>query len=371
MFITITLVTSLLTALWGWRKGFFRLVLRLSVLLLAYAFTWQETPAFAAYLTRQGWLSGLLVWPVAGLVLFFAASIILSLLARGLASLAPEHWLKTGKTAGGIAGAALGCGLGLVLVWGAGAIQDAWRLRAAQQTTQQPAIAKESALGGADQMVRNVSGDAMAVVVGQALGDGPAAKAATQWVRKPLSMSEGLQHLASKPELQQLFTDPVNYAVLVKGPGSAIQRLPSFQALTKDAEVMQLLSAVGLPGDTLPQQSQALAAMLSHYAGNFETMRNTPEFQALVQDPELRAKLQQGNLLALVTDDKMRSLANMLTRNDKPGQWSTESSDEPQIVNSKPPEPTKSLYQWKDTNGRVHITEAPPPEGIEADAVVH
>jgi hypothetical protein len=210
-----------------------------------------------------------------------------------------------------------------------------------------------------------------------------------------MAMSEGLQHLASKPELRQLFEDPVNYLVLTKGSVDDIQRIPAFRALVEDPQVMQLLSVAGLQGETSQQQSQSLAALLSRYAGNFEKIRTTPEFQALIQDPALRAKLQQGNLLALVTDDKMRRLATMLAGNDKqaandkkangdkpPAQQPTEAvveSDQtdaaqppPAEAGFVPPAPAKkSLYQWKDANGRVHITEAPPPEGIKADAIVH
>lgn len=386
MYITIVLVTAFFTALWGWRKGFLRLILRLSALLLAYAFTWQEAPAFAAYIASKGWLTGLLVWPLAGLILFFAGSMVFSLLARLLARLAPEHWQRGGKRMGAVSGAVLGCGLGLLLVWTAGALQDAWRMRMAQQSApvQTPSTSeKTTSLSEADRIVRNLSGNAMAALAQGALGQGPASVAAGRWMRDPLAMSDALKHLMGKPELRQLFENPANYNVLARGSTADIQRLPAFQSLTGDPQVMELLSAVGLPGEALPQQSQALAGMLSRYAGNFEKLRKTPEFQALAQDPELRMKLQQGNVLALLTDDKMRRLAAMLAHGEQPpgvgsadgvGLAGSEEFASPgqDIREPKKPEenlPKKILYQWKDEKGRVHFTEEKPPEGVKADVI--
>jgi hypothetical protein len=388
MYIAIVLFSALSVSFWGWRKGFLQLVLRLSSLLLAYALTWQEAPHLARYLADKGWLPGLLAWPVAGAVLFLGGSILFSIAARGLVSLMPEEWHAKGKMLGAISGVLLGAGLGLLMTWTAGALRDSWELRrvAPQQTAATNVEWEPSAVAQADHLVRDISGQAMAVLVQGALGDSPAAAVAAKWARQPLSMSGGLQHLASKPELRQLFQDPANYAVLVRGTNDEIQRLSSFQALVNDPQAIQFLSAAGLPGATPAQQSQALAGMLSRYAGNFEKLRGTPEFQSLAQDPELREKLQQGNLLALVTNDKMRRLTDMLVQGKLPDQLPAEqdeansvearelSASRPRRDSSAKPvsskqEPSKPLYRWRDEKGRLHITEDKPPEDIKADVI--
>jgi len=388
MYITIVLFFALFVSFWGWRKGFLRLVLRFSALLLAYAMTWQAAPQLSHYLAEKGWLPGLLAWPVAGLLLFLGGSMLFSVAARGLGLLMPEEWHESGKVPGAISGLLLGAGIGLLMVWTAGALRDSWALRTAesQQTVVdvKNGVAWEpSAMAQADHLVRDASGQAMAVLVKGALGDSPTAAAAAQWARQPLSMSSGLQHLASKPELRQLFQDPDNYAVLVRGSNADIQRLPPFQELVNDPQAIQFLSAVGLPGATPAQQSQAFAGMLSRYAGNFEKLRGTPEFQSLAQDPELREKLKQGNLLALLTNDKMRRLTDMLVQGELPDQLPAEqdeaygvdirreSSAKPgssKAVSSKPVS-SKPLYRWQDDEGRLHITEDKPPEGIKADVI--
>ena len=389
MYIAIALFTALLVSFCGWRMGVFRLALRLSALLLAYAFTWQEAPRFAHYLADKGWLSGLLVWPVAGLLLFMGGAAIFSAFARLLGKLAPEQWNTGGKFAGAISGALLGAALGLLMVWTVGVLQDSWSLREARQTAAGNTVPPVPDTGGpsvvvqADRLIRDLSADTMAALVRGALGNSPSATVASQWVRQPLSMSAGLEHLAGKPELRMLFQDPDNYAVLVRGSAGDIIRLPEFQALTSDPQVMQFLSVAGLPGQALAQQSQALAEILSRYTRNFEKLRATPEFQALAQDAELRQTLQQGNLLVLLTNDKMRRLATMLEQGtpsvqlpaakalqqhaqamgetDKPG-----TSARARVSQEAP---SKPLYRWQDAKGRVHITEDKPPEGVKADVI--
>lgn len=387
MFVFIIAITSLLAALWGWRMGFFRLALRLSAILLAYAFTWQEAPRFAHYLADKGWVSGLLVWPIAGLLLFMGGTAIFSAFARLLGKLAPEQWHTGGKFAGAISGVLLGAALGLLMVWTVGVLQDSWALREARQsdagsiTPPIPDTGGSSVVVQADRLIRDLSADSMAALVRGALGNSPSATVATQWVRQPLSMSAGLEHLAGKAELRMLFQDPGNYAVLVRGSAGDIIRLPAFQALTSDPQVMQFLSVAGLPGEALAQQSQALAEILSRYARNFEKLRTTPEFQALAQDAELRQKLQQGNLLVLLTNDKMRRLATMLeqgmpsarlpaaTALQQHAKGMGETYRSGSFAGARQEAPSKPLYRWQDAKGRVHITEDKPPEGVKADVI--
>jgi hypothetical protein len=401
VYVVIVLVASLLSAVWGYYKGLLHLVLRVSALLLAYVFTWQEAPHFAAYITAKGWLSGVAVWPVASTVLFFVGSVVASLLARWLGHVAPEEWHARGRLPGAVLGSVIGCALGLLLVWTTGALLDGQRLRAARQdqglsrpnatvseALHRPALASaegDTADGQANQLLRDLSSEAMATVTQKALGDSPAAQMAARMVRNPVSVGDGLQHLAAKPELRALFENPQSYAVLTRGSTEEVMRLPDFQALTDDEPLMQFLSTMGLKGEALPEQSKALAGMLSQYARNFESLRSTPEFQSLMQDPDLREKLQQGNLMVLLTHEKVRLAAEMLVSQQPTdtlpaantllehaeSMANTEPVTEARTAPRKPVDdaPVKPLYRWKDSGGRLHITEEKPPEGVQADVI--
>jgi hypothetical protein len=388
MYLVLALACTLAIAWWGYFTGFFRVLLRVSALLLAYALAWQETPALAGWLADQQLVPGLLVWPAAGLALFMGGAIIFSVLARWLLHVSPEDWQRGGRAIGALAGAALGGGVGLLLVWTAGVVQDSWQLRQSRAVAHDAKPAgseRQAAAQPMDQWVRQLASNALGTLAEQALGDGPAGAAASQWVREPLSVSDGLRHLADKPELRMLIENPASYAVLVKGTPEDIKELLPFQSLVGDAQVMNFLAAVGLPGQTLDEQATALAGMLSRYVRNFEKLRHTPEFRSLMEDKELKEKLQQGNLLVLLTHDKMRRLATLLAQDGLPTEMPVaatlrqraeamagdgklpEATGSPQSTTKEPK--AKPLYRWKDERGRVHITEEKPLEGVQADVI--
>lgn len=380
MYIALVLSTVVLTAFWGWRKGLLRLILRLAAFLLAYALAWQETPAFAGFLEREAGLSVVTAWPAAGLLLLVGGSVVFAGLASWLASLAAEHWdIDSGRWTGGLLGAALGFGIGLLLVWTVGTLRDGWQQRTATPAAGVAGVAAEDGING---RLRTWSGEALAALAGQALGDSAAAPAAEALVRNPVSLGQDLQYFARKAELQRLLQDPVNYAVLVRGPAAAVMQLADFRALVVDERVMQFLGTVGLPGQGRAEQAEALAGILTRHVGNYEKLRNTPAFQAVAADPELRAKLQQGNLLLLLTDDKMRQLADMLAHGVpqlpsgnapvpavKPGGANGAAGHQVTVQPPAVESPAKPLYRWKDAQGRLHITDQPPPEGVQADVI--
>jgi hypothetical protein len=388
MFAVMAVISLLLMAFWGWRKGAFHLTLRLSVLLLTYALTWQETPQLAHYLAEKAWLTGVLVWPAAGFVLLCGGFMLFSLLAYMLMPLVPDEWKTGGRKTGAVLGAVLGAGIGVLGVWTVGALQDAYRVHQAQQgtvvDTQQVAGS-----GGVDQLVRDFSGDIMANVVQGALGDSPAAEVAAQWMREPLSVSEGLKSLAEKPQLRLLFQDPDNYAVLLRGSAPEIVRLPAFRELVADSGMMTILGAVGLPGQDAAAREAALASTLSKYAGNAEKLKNTEEFQSLIHDRDLQAQLQQGNLMVLLTQDKVRRIAEMLTAveissgssmqggSSSAAAMLDEAKDrvkqkfETAVGVAAEADAAKPLYRWRDAEGRMHITQDKPPEGVKADVIQH
>lgn len=374
VFTLIVVATTVLAALWGWHKGLLHLLLRLSVLLLAYGLAWQQTPALAAYFIKTMALSEVAAWPVAGVLLFLGGSIVFGAVAKGISFLLVEHW-EVGKKrwSGGLCGAFLGCGVGLLLVWTVGTLQDSQRLR------QHEPVVQATAAPSLDDEVRQLSGDMMAALAGQALEGSAAAPVAQALVRNPVSIGQELQYLAQKPELQQLFQDPHNYAVLVRGPASAVAQLPAFRALVADERAMQFLALVGLQGKDLGEQSTTLASTLIRYAGNYERLRAEPQFQALMNDAALREQWQQGNLLALLTNPKVRQMTELLSRDEaqskelSPVLSAVESSDTKPMVEpisaDQTKEPAKLLYRWKDEKGRLHITEQAPPEGVKADVI--
>lgn len=383
VFALIVVITTFFTALWGWRKGLFLMALHLLALLLAYAVAIHGTLPLANILAQKGWLNGLLAVPLAGGALLLLGTTLFSNAAKRLAKAAPDEWSKKGGS-GALAGAVLGFGVGLLGVWTVGALQDAWQWRAAQlslhdTTPEQPSLPLAASPSPLDAALRRAAGDLMADSMTMALGNSAAAPVAAQWVREPLSVGLALKHAAEQPALRSLFTEPSQYAVLLRGDVADIQQLQGFRLLMADPQAMQLLQVAGLQGATPAERSAALAAMLTKYAQRFEVLRANPEFQALAADQSLHQRVQQGNWLALLADKRIRRLVTMLASEEsQPAPTSPQKADHAaegmdipvrRSASAPTPEPAKSLYRWKDANGHLHITDQAPPEGIQADAI--
>ncbi len=407
MYVIVLAITALLAAIWGWRKGAMRVVTRLLVLVLAYALTWQETPALVHFITEKHWLTGVVVWPVASGALFVGGSVMFSLCAAGIYYLAPDEWKHGGKSAGAILGAVLGGVLGLFLVWTVGVTQDAIAKRQqagtdtsdSASTTAQNRTAAHTApdntvnntRSAADQFLYDFAANSVSSVLTSIMGNSPSAALAGQMLRSPLSVGEGFKHLAEQPALRLLIQDPQSYFVLKNGSVADVMRLPYFRELVSDAELMRFLTSAGLAGTTAAEQEQDFATKLSTYARNFEQVRLTPEYQALASDPNFQAQLKSGQWIQLLGNEKARALAEMLINPDTvasqpaaagkptgftmqaPGQTTWSSNDDPNAGatgDETGESSVKPIYRWRDANGRIHITDTKPPDGIEADVLV-
>jgi hypothetical protein len=386
-------IPALLCALWGWHKGALRVVTRLSVLILAYALVWQETATFAHYIAEKQWLTGVLVWPAAAAGLFLGGSFLFSACASGFLYLAPDEWKEGGKSLGAMLGGLLGSVLGVFLIWTAGVMQDAQLKRqqnetAITHTTQPITSSQRSAI---DTLLNDFASTAVAKTVSTVMGDSPAAVFTSEMLRSPISVGEGFKRLAEQPDLRRLLSDPESYEVLIHGTAEEVMRLPYFQALVSDVELMRFMKSTGLAGETLAEQKYDLASKMCTYARNFEIISETPQYEALVADPAFQDQLRSGQWLQLLANDKTRELAEMLINPDTairseqpvgysiqaPGQtqWRPDNADTDtaQLSEDSPQADStsnKTIYRWRDANGRIHLTHEKPPAGIQADAMV-
>ena len=378
MYITITAIAAFFSMLWGWRAGLFRMLLRLLALCLAYGLAIRGTPPTAEFLVQKGWLNGVLAMPLVAVALLLLGALLFGTAAKQIALAAPEEWRQGGKKTGALVGAVLGCGVGLLLAWGAGTLKEAWQWRTAQQAAAH-VTPEQSPL---DAALRRAAGNLMADGVEAVLGNSAAAPIAAQWVREPLSVGLALKHIAELPGLRSLVTDPKQYAVLLQGDARAVQRLPGFQALAADPQAMQLLQTLGLQGSSSQEQSAALATMLSKYTQRAELLRSTPEFQTLAADPVLAQRVQNGEWLGLLADPRVRRLvaavnnggadpvaALSATPSAPHGEQGGEPASTAQVKQPSAQDQLKFLYRWKDEKGRLHITEEKPPAGIKADVI--
>ena len=383
-------IPALLAALWGWHKGALRVVARLFVLILAYTLVWQETAPFAHYIAEKQWLTGMFVWPAAATGLFLVGTFVFSACASGFLYLAPDEWKEGGKNLGAILGLLLGGVLGVFLIWTAGVMQDAQfkRQRSELPTAQATADSEHSVV---DTTLNDFATQLVSTTIRTTMGDSPAAVFTSEMLRSPISVGEGFKRLAEQPDLRRLLSDPESYDVLIHGSAEDVMKLPSFQALVSDAELMRFMVSTGLAGETLAEQKHDLASKMCAYARNFEIISETPQYEALVADPVFQDQLRSGQWLQLLANDKTRELAEMLInpdtakRNGAPVGYSIQAPNQTQWrpdnvdanatqhaddVPQRSESASKTIYRWRDAKGHIHLTHEKPPEGIQADAMV-
>ena len=395
LFITFVLATGF----WGYYKGSLKVLLRLLTILFAYTLAWQGTSTVAHFLTLKHWLPGVFVWPVAAGALFVGGSLFFSLLASLLVYVAPDEWKQRGKGLGAAMGCLLGSIIGLFLLWTAGVAQEAILKRQQTQAgiesspdafASKPAPPEHSTT---DQILQSAATEMISRAATAIMGDSPTASLAGEIARSPISVGEGFKHLAEQPELRLLLQDPESYATLTHGTPDDVLRLPHFRALVTDTELMRFLGTTGLTGATPAEQERDLATKLSTYARNFETLRHTPEYQALAADPDFQNQLKTGQWLQLLTNEKARELAEILVNPEAlakqqdtqdastrftvsaPGQteWNSTahgSKTDGGSDNRTDTETTKTIYRWRDPKGRIHLTDEKPPEGTPYDELV-
>lgn len=410
-------VVLLSCILWGWHNGGLRVGTRLGALLLAYALVYQETGNLAAFISEKGWLTGVLVWPAASGTLFVSGSVMFGIMGSLFMYVAPDEWKMGGKKTGAVLGAALGVVLALMLAWATGVVQDALahkaRQSAASSATDRASATSHAAAkntvpvktfqstprSALDQALFDFAAKAMAGTVTAALPE-QASALAEQMMRSPISVGEGFRQLAENPDLRTLVEDPASHAVLLRGDAHEIQRLPAFRAIVQDQQLMQFLKVAGLNGDSTTALEQDFANKLSTYTRNFERVKMTPEYQALLQDDTFVAKLQSGDWLSLLSDEKIRRMAETLINPPEhlpgdplppatysisaPGDMNWQSSDTSATEvgkhetdttqTSAPDAPTDKasgvIYRWRDERGRLHITDDKPADGIPYDSLV-
>lgn len=109
----------------------------------------------------------------------------------------------------------------------------------------------------------------------------------------PQGTMNSLRRLGQNPALQNLFSKPDNLPVLDRGDPDEIARLPEYQQLQQDADVMSLFSQYRM-------DDPRLAMLVATYWERSQHLRHYPELLAVLEDPAVSAPLQAGNPLPLL-----------------------------------------------------------------------
>lgn len=345
----ILIVITLLSAIAGYRKGALRMVLRLISFIAGYVVAWKLTPILAQWFIDTHKLQGVIVYPAAGLTLFFGTGIALNIVFSILYWLVPTTIKEGGKPVGATLGGLFGLLFAILCIWTIGIVHSAIIQREHANNPDTP-IKQVS-----PSTVQKIAGNIISKTTQAALGDNnPAITLTSQALSDPTSVSQELNYLSKQPDVRELFSDADNYRAMVNGTPNDIMQLPSFQNLINDQQAMAFLSKAGLAGNTTQEKQLTLANNFSTYAKNMEKIKNTPEYRDIITDPEITTKLKERDYVALLTNEKVRLLTEMLIS----GHVATQNiaSGEGQARKNK------KIFQWKDKSGGMHYSEQPPIE---------
>ncbi len=313
-------ITALLFAWRGYRKGFLRSIAGVVTLLIAYPAAIFFTPPFAHWLTEHTSLQGMLVYFIAGFLIFITASILVGLVLNRPAR--PQLiTLESGETltvspdvttvsrlCGAAAGLVIGSVAGLIVVYAISVVQsmDA----PASTTTRSPASTFLEAAA------RNMVSLAAATAADFIFNNETTTSAARAFAEDPQAMLEHVQQVMNDSEqIAAVMNDEEVAAMVAKGDVDGLMQSPDFQALVNDEHVQALMQSQTAGTDS----AQATAETLVSAWGRMNQVTSNPEFMKIMEDPELQRKLQQRDM-SLMTDPRLSQLAELIFAGEKPAE---------------------------------------------------
>jgi hypothetical protein len=291
----------------GARSGAALAGLRLAALPLAYAAGIGAAWAFGPALGRQLGLSETVGALAAGSVGFVGVSLVISLGTRVLkkrdTSLTPAS-----QAMGAVFGALRGALFALPILWFAG-------------------LAEGARVSGVRPELPDLSGAHLPALGGEVLGAGArqvvdtdtaGGRFALGMVARPTETIAAVQKVVQDPRVIALQRDGQFWHDVERGAVPAALARPSARALVSDQRFRAQAAAIGAVSPEAGKNPRffqtELALALAELGPRLRAVKEDPALSELLEDPEVRASLQSGNTLALLTDPRFRALVSRATR---------------------------------------------------------
>lgn len=381
----------------GYQKGFIGSITRLLSWVVAYPAAIFFTKPFAKWLIQNTALDGVLVYFVAGGVIFLGVSFLVGLLLNGLSRLIPDNeFTSTGSKIGGVSvGIFVGGVLGLLAVYTLSLIkkpaematlaatEEAFisetSLSAETRNTSPTKVPSVSELNQArdsfiEASAKKLIGAAAATAVDVALDDKTATQVTKAFVEDPQTMLTHVQAVSNNGQVKALMSDEQIQSMLTTGDVQGLMRDAQFQELMNDPHMKALMAQSDVSSES---GSQAAAEKMVTAWNRVNLIKHDPRVIAIISDPEFQQQLNAPNKLPLMMNPKMNQLAEIIfspetpvshgTNNyqmtdvdDASGARSLQDTTTQQPVDDNKPKTT--IYRWTDEEGRVHYSDTPTHE---------
>jgi len=381
-----TLIFIAVVAFFAWRgyqKGLLQSVSRLLGWVVAYPAAIFFTKPFAKWLIANTTLDGIIVYFVAGTLIFIAVSLLVSLLLNVAAKWIPETDFteRSSKVGGASVGTAIGAILGLLVVYlfslihrpavtlpaPVAAISDeesAYTAPAADQYPPAPSIselasAKKSFI---EASAKKLIGGAAATAVDVALDDPTTTQITRAFVEDPQVMLTHVQAMTNSGEMRELMSDARIQSMLTTGDVQGLMRDADFQAVMNNEHMRALMAQADV---TSEEGVRNAAEKMVQAWSRVDRLKHDPRVIAIVTDPDFQQQLNSPNKLSLMMNPKLNQLTELIFSADSPAangmggyQIQDGSGAAPTAADDKP---KTIIYRWTDENGRVHYSDKPLP----------
>lgn len=343
----------------GYKKGLLGSLSRVLSLLAGYTASILFTEQVSAMLASRFELEGIVPFIAAAVGLFIVAGIAVSIVFWVVTQLLPvQNTPSIASSFGGLAiGSMVGVIVAIIAVWSFTFMRDF-------HNSPEPDELAQSDKSNIETIANRVAGKAVATAMSLGSVNPEVAKLSAAMIEAPAEFSQQAQRLMNSADFQALMADPQVRTALDAGDASALQKLPAFQNLIKNPDLLALAESIGILTDDVKSSAPSgaiLAKRMTDIWGRVERVKNDPRVQEILGDPEFQQKAQSGNPIDMLTNPRLIELANIIfaepadrsvgeNLSAPPGE-----SDTPQ----SPEEKTK-IYSWTDDQGRIHISDIKP-----------
>jgi hypothetical protein len=162
-------------------------------------------------------------------------------------------------------------------------------------------------------MAGRVTANVVEAGLGAALSDaGAAGRMAAQLAARPARALEDWQAVIDDPLVSGLREDPLFWTYVEHENVDGALELPVTRRMLSDAALRERLAGLGLVSEAAGADPSAfraeLAGVLREVGPRVRRLREDPELQDLMQDPQVVAMVQQGDTIGLLGHPRFRAI---------------------------------------------------------------
>jgi uncharacterized membrane protein required for colicin V production len=290
----------------GAARGALASAVGLGALLGAYAAALLAAPSLGPGLAAASGLPPVLGAPVAGILAFALAHVLLRLLGRWLRRVEARRVGLDRSALDRIGGAILGAlrgGLTAALLAWLALLADG--LRVSGMAPSLPPLGHSAAA--------SLTGSAVEAGALAALGEDPAGRVAARLAGRPAETLAELDAVLADPRVVALREDALFWSEVEHGETDVALHRASFVRLARDTALRRRLHGLGVVDERAAEDPaafrDAMAEVLAELGPRLRALREDPDLERLLQDPEAVAMARSGNHLGLVSDPRVRAIA--------------------------------------------------------------